>query len=187
MQIHYDELSCRTIEGRQRGGKRSKGLWKWLPNCHLSLSCPALSVCLAVSSGFIWSSTRRRLECERRLAVHERIFGSYSAHTHTHTGAHPHMRTLYIYIYQHFIAFIWADNKIPISMKRNKNTYTRQTRTTMEHCGNNESNAKHRVTDKGRRPRLHFTPSLLTCCSKSIRDGNIHPQRRHPKKKKENK
>lgn len=123
--------------------------------------CPALSVCLAVSSGFIWSSTRRRLECERRLAVHERIFGSYSAHTHTHTGAHPHMRTLYIYIYQHFIAFIWADNKIPISMKRNKNTYTRQTRTTMEHCGNNESNAKHRVTDKGRRPRLHFTPSLL--------------------------
>jgi len=34
-------------------------------------------------------------------------------------------------IYQHFIALIWADNKIPISMKRNKNTYTRQTRGTM--------------------------------------------------------
>lgn len=44
-------------------------------------------------------------------------------------------------------------------MKRNKNTYTRQTRTTMEHCGNNASNAKHRVTDKGRSTRLHCIPS----------------------------
>lgn len=94
----------------------------------------------------------------RRLAVHERIFGSYSAHTDTHS-THPHMYI--VHIYQHFIAFIWADNKIPISMKRNKNTYTRQTRTTMEHCGNNASNAKHRVTDKGRRTRLHCTPFPL--------------------------
>lgn len=43
-------------------------------------------------------------------------------------------------------------------MKRNKNTYTRQTRTTMEHCGNNASNAKHRVTDKGRSTRLYCIP-----------------------------
>lgn len=43
-------------------------------------------------------------------------------------------------------------------MKRNKNTYTRQTRTTVEHCGNNASNAKHRVTDKGRSTGLHCIP-----------------------------
>lgn len=44
----------------------------------------------------------------RQLAVHERIFGSYSAHTdtrtHTHADRHPHMYI--VHIYQHFIAFI---------------------------------------------------------------------------------
>lgn len=36
----------------------------------------------------------------RRLAVHERIFGSYSAHTNTHTdtGTPTHVHCTYMYI-----------------------------------------------------------------------------------------
>jgi len=56
-------------------------------------------------------------------------------------------------------------------MKRNKNTYTRQTRTTMERCGNNESKMRiYELLTEGQRPSLDST----RLDSKSIHEDTNH-------------
>lgn len=93
---HYaNPLGANPVAELLKGcGALAKGKVAQGRHIAFSLGCSACCACLAVSSGFIWSSSRRRLGRVDWQCMSE--FLALIQHTQTHR--HTHTCTLYIYI-----------------------------------------------------------------------------------------